>query len=186
MLTRSFVGSVLALGIVAAVYGAPAGAAENASPGKVERDFLTAAASAGMMEVELGRHAATHAANPRVKEFGQRMVTDHSKANEELKQVAARKSVALPATMSKEHREEVTRLTKLKGAEFDRAYMKMMVEDHEKDVQKFRTESQTAQDPDVKEFAAKTLPTLEEHLQMAKDVSAHAGSATSGARHHAH
>jgi putative membrane protein len=147
----------------------------------VDREFMNEAASANLMEVALGRYATNHAASARVKEFGQTMVTDHTKANDDLKQVAWQKDVELPAKMSAKHRATVDRLTKMKGAEFDRAYMKTMLEDHQEDVGKFRQESHSAQDPDVKEYAAMTLPTLEHHLEMAKDISAQGGRATSGA-----
>ena len=173
-------GMLVAVGaLVAAV---PAGAVEQKSTGKV-RDFVAEAASGGMMEVELGRHAATHAASDRVKDFGRRMVDDHQKANDELKQVSQRESITLPATMSKRDRQEVDKLMKLRGAAFDRAYMDAMVTDHEKDVAKFREQSRSAADPDVRDFAARTLPTLESHLQMARDVSAEVHRTTSGARH---
>src|SRR5207244_3701183 len=102
------------------VGAAPAGALEQKSTGKV-REFLIEAASGGMMEVKLGEHAAQHAASDRVKEFGRRMADDHAKANDDLKQVSQRTSVTLPATMSKHDRQEVDRLTKLRGAAFDRA-----------------------------------------------------------------
>jgi len=173
-----------ALLVAASLCAPPARAAENASPGMLERDFMNDAASGGMMEVELGRYAASHAASDRVKQFGQRMVDDHGKANAELKQVAAQKSVVLPATMNDEHREMVSHLMRLQGPEFDRAYMSAMVEDHEKDVATFREKARSTQDPALKAFAAKTLPTLEEHLQMAKDISARTGAATSGVKPH--
>jgi putative membrane protein len=172
---------VLALGLALAIPVTPARAAE---PAKGDREFMHEAASGGMMEVELGKYAAHHAGSERVKQFGQTMVDDHAKANDELKDVAEKKDVKLPAEMNKEHRATADRLMKMKGADFDRAYMKTMVEDHEHDVAKFRTESQSAQDPDLKSFAAKTLPTLEHHLEMAKEVSARTGSATSGAGTH--
>jgi putative membrane protein len=95
--------------------------------------------------------------------------------------VASKKSLAVPDTMSPKHREAVARLQKLSGTEFDRAYMQMMVKDHQEDVEKFRTQAKSAKDPDVKAFAEKTLPTLETHLQMAKDISAEVSGATSGA-----
>jgi putative membrane protein len=177
-------GPGLALALTFTMPVTPVGAAEKAAPGKGDHAFMTEAASGGLMEVELGKYAAQHAASDRVKRFGQTMVDDHSKANDELKQVAAQKDVELPAKMNKEHRATADRLMNMKGAEFDRAYMKTMVEDHEHDVAKFRTESKSAQDPDVKSFAAKTLPTLEHHLEMAKEVSARTGSATSGAGMH--
>ena len=168
----------LLAGALLALVPRPGGAA---SSGARERDFLTEAASGGQMEVELGRMAATHASSPRVKEFGQRMATDHGKANAELKRVAAKESVKLPDTMTAEHRERVSRLANLQGPEFDRAYMREMVRDHEEDVAKFRETAHSAKDPEIKNFAAKTLSTLEAHLQMAQNV-AEASRATSGGR----
>jgi putative membrane protein len=164
---------------VAALVAAPAGAVEQKSTGKV-RPFVEEAASGGMMEVELGRHAATQASSDRVKDFGRRMVADHEEANDDLKQVAQRDSITLPATMSKHDRQEVDRLTKLHGPAFDRAYMEAMVADHEKDVATFREQSRSAEDPDVKDFATRTLPTLESHLQMARDISGEMHRTTSG------
>jgi len=162
--------AILGAGLVLGTTPLAVSAADK--PGHAEREFITKAASGGRMEVELGRYATTHAASDRVKQFGQRMVDDHTKANDELKQVADRQSVPLPSDMDRKDRETYTRLTKLNGAEFDRAYMKAMVEDHEADVRLFRDESRSAKDSDVKQFAAKTLPTLEDHLQMAKDIAA--------------
>ena len=167
---------------VGALIGAgSAGAVEQKSTGKV-RAFLTEAASGGMMEVKLGQYAAEHAANDRVKDFGRRMADDHGKANDELKQLSQRESITIPAKMSKRDQQEVDRLTKLHGAAFDRAYMQAMVADHEKDVAKFRQESKSSPDPDVKDFAARTLPTLESHLEMAKDISGGMHRTTAGAR----
>ncbi len=157
-------------------------AADERTPGKDEQSFLKDAASGGMMEVELGRIATTHASDQRVKQFGQRMVDDHTKANTALKQVATKESVNLPSTLTDEQRDEVSRLSKMKGPEFDRAYMQAMVKDHEEDVDKFRTQSKSAKDTPVKNFAAQTLPTLESHLQMAKDINGSIEHATSGAR----
>lgn len=155
-----------------------AGAAEPPSASA----FVSEAASGGLMEVELGRWAASHAANDRVREFGQRMVDDHSKANAALKATAARASISVPTTMTAEDRVEVSRLTKLDGAAFDRAYMQAMVEDHEKDVAAFRAQSRAQKDAAVKSFAAKTLPTLEAHLKMAREVAGETGTPTSAAR----
>jgi len=171
----------LALAVVARV--PPARATDPRSPGSMDREFLTEAASGGMMEVELGRYAAEHGESERVKQFGRRMADDHAKANAELKQVAAKSSVTVPTTMNAEDREKVARLTNLHEDEFDRAYMSWMVTDHQKDVRKFRTEADSAQDQDVKSFAAKTLPTLESHLQMAQEIQSDMGQATSGARY---
>jgi putative membrane protein len=131
-----------------------------------------------MAEVELGKLAAEKASSDDVKKFGQRMVDDHSKANDELKALAASKKITLPAEMGPEEKALRDRLVKLSGPAFDQAYMKAMVSDHVKDVAAFRMEAKTGKDAEVKAWAAKTLPTLEEHLRMARQASG--GVATSG------
>lgn len=135
-------------------------------------DFMMKAAQGGMAEVELGKLAASKAQSADVKSFGQKMVTDHSKANDELKAVAAKKSVTLPTDVNAEQKAEMDKLSKLSGAEFDKEYVKMMVEDHEKDVADFEKESSSGADADVKAFATKTLPTLKSHLEMIKGIQA--------------
>jgi putative membrane protein len=140
-----------------------------------DREFINDAGSANLMEVEGGKLAASHASNERVKAFGKRMVTDHSKAYDALKQLAQRKNIPVPAEMTDKHRQTVGALSSVKGKEFDRVYMQMMVTDHEEDVEKFRKESREAEDPDVRAYAAKTLPTLESHLDMAREVYASVG-----------
>jgi putative membrane protein len=141
--------------------------------------FIADAARGGMMEVELGQLAVQQAASADVKKFGQRMIDDHSKANNELKQVAASKNLTLPADLNPEQKEMKDKLTKLKGAGFDREYIKHMVEDHVEDVTKFEEEGKNASDPDVKAFATKTLPTLREHLQLAREVAKKVGVSVS-------
>jgi len=136
-----------------------------------EREFMMKAAQGGLAEVEFGQLASQRAANPAVKQFGQRMVNDHSKANDQLKQLALRKGVLIPAELDSEHKELMDKLAKLNGAAFDREYMKNMVEDHEKDVKEFQEQAEGAADPDLKAFASNTLPTLEQHLQMARDTA---------------
>ena len=134
--------------------------------------FIMDAATGGEMEVALGKLAATKASSDDVKKFGQQMVDDHSKANDELKQLAQSKGVDLKKAEDKatkmESKEEGT-LSKKEGAAFDKAYMKMMVKDHEDDVKEFEKASKDCEDTDVKAWAAKTLPTLLSHLSMAKE-----------------
>jgi len=137
-----------------------------------DNPFVTKAANGGMAEVKLGTLATQKAANPDVKAFGQQMVDDHGKANDELKQLASSKGITLPTDIDAKEQAKYDRLSKLSGAEFDRAYMKEMVSDHHTDVAEFRRESQRGSDPDVKAWAAKTLPTLEHHLQMAESTDA--------------
>lgn len=149
-------------------------AQKNAAGGvtAADRTFVMEAARGGMAEVEMGKLAVEKAASPDVKQFGQRMVDDHSKANDELKSWAAQKNVTLPAEMGAKEKAGQARLAKLSGAAFDRAYMTDMVADHNKDVAAFRHASKMAGDADLKAWAAKTLPTLEEHQKMAKEVHA--------------
>jgi putative membrane protein len=97
------------------------------------------------------------------------MIDDHSKANVELKALANKKGVAIPAEADSKSKKELDRLSKLSGNEFDRAYMKLMVSDHQKDVAEFNKEVNSAADSDVKAFVEKTLPTLQQHLEMARD-----------------
>jgi putative membrane protein len=133
-----------------------------------DKDFVMKAAQGGMAEVTMGNLASAGGSNADVKAFGQRMVTDHSKANDELKSLAMSKGLALPSDAGKEHQEMIDKLSKKTGKDFDQEYMKGMVEDHEKDVKEFEKASRDAKDPDIKAWAAKTLPTLQEHLRMAK------------------
>jgi putative membrane protein len=140
--------------------------AESVSRG--DRKFMEKAAQGGIAEVELGKLAAQKAASPDVKQFGQRMVDDHSKANDKLKSLATSKGVNLPTGLDRSTQRELDKLSKLSGAEFDREYMKHMVSDHKKDVSEFKSEAKKAKDADVKDFAATTLPTLEEHLKLAQ------------------
>jgi putative membrane protein len=132
-------------------------------------DFMHEAAQGGMAEVEMGKLAAQKGQNAEVKKFGQMMVTDHSKANEELKGIATKKSVPLPADLGT-HKSSMDKLSSLSGAEFDRTYVQMMVEDHEKDVAAFQKQADSGTDPEVKAFAAKTLPTLKKHLTAIQEI----------------
>jgi putative membrane protein len=217
------------------------GSMQNTSSGMLssdDRKFVMEAAHGGMMEVQLGRMAADKATNADVKQFGQRMVDDHSRANSELMALASQKGITLPATgdsammmnqndassntsnttaqsttnqqssttssssqqsgsqqsgsqsssmdtsasgqrharvdantgMNMDDQKDMNKLSGLSGDAFDREYVNMMVKDHEKDVKEFEKASTKAKDPDVRAFAAKTLPTLREHLQQVRDI----------------
>jgi putative membrane protein len=142
-----------------------------------DRNFLQDAAMGGLMEVELGRVAAQKGTSDAVKQFGQRMVDDHSKANSDLMSVASSKGITLPTTLDEKHQKELTKMSAMSGAEFDRAYSKLMLSDHTKDVSEFEKQSTKGTDADLKAFASKTLPTLQEHLQLAKTLSGNEGGA---------
>lgn len=141
-----------------------------------DRDFVMDAAMGGMLEVELGRWAAQKGTSDAVKQFGQRMVTDHGQANQELMSLASSKGITLPTSLDEKHQQDVAKITSMSGAEFDRAYSKLMLKDHEKDVKEFERQSTKGADPDLKAFAAKTLPTLQEHLQLARTLPGNEGS----------
>lgn len=130
--------------------------------------FVMDAAMGGLMEVELGRVAAQKGTTDAVKQFGQRMVDDHSKANSELMTLASNKGITLPSELDTRHKDELTKFSNMSGAAFDRAYSKEMLDDHVKDVAAFEKESTKGTDGDLKAFASKTLPTLQDHLKQAK------------------
>ncbi len=133
-------------------------------------DFMNEAAMGGMAEVQLGKLAQEKASNPRVKAFGEMMVRDHSAANDDLKSIAGKKSVTLPADMGK-HQDHYNDLSKKSGHDFDKAYMKMMVDDHQDDIDAFEKTANNGTDPEVKTFASQKLPTLRKHLDSAKAIN---------------
>jgi putative membrane protein len=165
---KNLVGMV-AVGLLAL---APVFAQQSANRMGSDTSFVTKAAQGGMAEVKLGQLATEKASSPDVKAFGQQMVDDHSKANDELKNLASKKGETLPTDIDAKDQAKYDRLSKMSGAEFDKAYMADMVSDHKTDVSEFRRESQRGTDPDIKAWAAKTLPTLEHHLQMAETTDA--------------
>ena len=134
-------------------------------------DFVKEAAVGGMLEVELGKLAQQKASSKSVKDFGQRMVTDHGKANSKLKTLATEKSIDIPATLPAKEQEEIDQLAELSGQEFDQQYINMMVEDHHKDIDAFENASKEVQDTAIRNFASSTLPVLKEHLQIVNDIN---------------
>jgi putative membrane protein len=145
--------------------------AAGAKLADADRQFVEKAAAGGTAEVEMGKLAQQKASSDQVKQFGARMAQDHSKSNEELKQLAQAKGVAVPAAPNKSHHGDMEKLSKLSGAEFDRQYMAHMVSDHRKTVAEFKKASESAKDGEVKTFAGKTLPTLQEHLSQAQSIN---------------
>jgi putative membrane protein len=165
---KSKIGIVSQLFVLSLAIGAIslAGAvqAQSTSPGQSsslsakDKIFMKKAAKGGMMEVTMGRVAEQSAQSEDVKSFGKRMVTDHSKANDELGSIASQKGIQLP---SKERSDKWTS---------DKAYMDMMVKDHEKDLAEFKEEASSGSDPDVKKFADDTAKVIQEHLDLAKET----------------
>ena len=145
-----------------------------------DRKFIEEAAQGGMAEVELGKLAQQKASSDQVKQFAKRMVDDHQKANDQLKQIASSKGVNVPTELKAADRRELDKLQKLSGPDFDREYMSHMVSDHKKDVKEFESTAKKAKDNDIKNFAATTLPTLQQHLQQAQAAEDAAKHATRG------
>jgi putative membrane protein len=133
-----------------------------------DKEFVTKAAQIGMIETTLGRHVAAKASSPEVRAFGERMLTEHGRAHEELKAILANKGIAIPAEIKKEHREEIAELSELSGPKLDKEYASEVVEAHEKDVDEFRKASKTLRDPELREWATRTLSMLEGHLAAAR------------------
>jgi putative membrane protein len=132
--------------------------------------FAKEAAQGGMAEVKLGQLAQEKGSNDTVKSFGKRMVNDHSKAGDKLKEAASKENVTLPTDISAKDQATYDRLSKLNGAAFDRAYAKDMVRDHQTDIAMFQKEAKGGKTESLKSFASETLPTLQDHLKEAKDM----------------
>jgi putative membrane protein len=133
-------------------------------------EFATKAAQGGLKEVKFGELAQQQAARDQVKQFGQRMVDDHGKANDQLKQIVENKGIELPQQLSDEDQQKYAELQQKSGAEFDQAYTDEMVSDHEKDIDEFQKYVDAGKDPDLTSFAGQTLPTLKEHLRLAQQT----------------
>jgi putative membrane protein len=136
-----------------------------------DKTFATEASQGGLAEVELGQLALQKASSPQVKQFAQRMVTDHTQAIQDLMQVAKSQKLDLPTQVDAKQRSEMDRLRSMSGPAFDAAYMQHMLQDHRKDVAEFQKQAQSGSDPALKGFAQKYLPALQQHLQMARSIA---------------
>ncbi len=141
--------------------------------------FMMKAAQGGMAEVKMGQLATEKGGNPDVKAFGQKMIDDHTKANDQLKSIAQEQGVTLPTSLNAKDQATYDRLSKLSGAEFDKHYVKHMLADHQEDVKEFQQEANSGKDEKVKSFASQTLPTLQQHLQMVKGMQTKVNSGSS-------
>ena len=135
-----------------------------------DTEFAVEAADGGMLEVQLAQLALTKATSPRVKEYAQAIIDDHSAANEELKSLAQSKNISLPTTLSEKNQKKFNDLAEKSGADFEEAYSEFMVKDHKEDVDKFKKAAENAEDSDIKSWAAGKVPVLEQHLSMAESL----------------
>jgi putative membrane protein len=145
-----------------------------------DRQFAMKAGQGGIAEVELGKLAQTNAENQQVKSFADRMVKDHSAANDKLKQIASTNGIQLPTKMDADSEKMLNKLKSLKGAQFDSEYMTHMVSDHKKDIAEFEQEAKSGH-AEFKQFASDTLPTLKEHLSQAESAKTAAMNEAHGA-----
>jgi putative membrane protein len=153
---------------------APSGGVPQTAPKETlnqqDKHFATEAAEGGMTEVELSK-IAEKSANPEVKRFAERMVQDHSAANAELTSIATNLGTEMPKALDAEHQKICDQLGSIHGKAFDQHYMRVMVDDHDKAVKLFRQEAGSAHNTELKQFAQKTLPTIEQHQKMAVALS---------------
>jgi putative membrane protein len=179
---------VLAGAVVLAMTATPASAQygqKSSGKGMTDQQFVTDVAHDGMAEVELGKLATEKASNEQVKKFGQRMADDHSKAGDELKALAEKKNIPWPTELEAKHKAVRDRLSKLSGDAFDRAYIQEMVAGHRKALMAFRMEAKNGQDPDIKAWADKTRPTIEDHLKQAQEIARGVVGTTGTVKHRA-
>ncbi|MDB5007444.1 MAG: Membrane protein [Mucilaginibacter sp.] len=132
--------------------------------------FATKAAAGGMAEVEIGKLAGQKTTNAQIKSFAAMMVTDHGKANDALMAIAKTKNITLPATLDADHQKKMDDLSKLSGADFDKAYVDAMVDGHKKTLDLMKDEAKNGKDADLKAFAANTAPTVQMHLDAINKI----------------
>ncbi|NII75028.1 putative membrane protein [Dyella sp. SG562] len=146
----------------------PAASASEGSP--ADQAFLTRAAAAGSAEVALGQLALQKTSSPQTRQLAQHIVSDHTKANEQLVALARQKQITVAPEPDAAAKQKLDKLQKLDGDAFDRTYAQDMVKDHQQAIALFTKASTGATDNDVKQFAAQTLPVLKDHLQMAQQL----------------
>jgi len=145
--------------------------AATAQQGKGDVDFVLAAADGGLLEVQLGELAQRNGSSREVKEFARTMTIDHGKANDELRSLANKVNISLPSGLSEKSQQKYDELAQKKGADFDDAYGKTMVADHQETIEKFRVEANNGQRQEIRDWAAAKIPNLEHHLEMAQKMN---------------
>jgi putative membrane protein len=161
---------LISLAATCAMAGGLAAKTTTDKPSRGDSHFMERAAQGDQAEIQMGRLAAQHASSQQVKQFGQRMVQDHSKANGQLMNIASQQGVTLPDKVDRKDQKQYDHLASLNGHKFDQAYMKYMIKDHKKDASEFKHEAEHAKNREVQNFASQTEPTLQEHLRLAKQT----------------
>lgn len=148
-----------------------AGVVHNAEAAEsADQKFAQKAAVDNMAEVQIADVARKQASQDSVRQYAERLHADHEQANEKLKAIAQQKNINLPTDIDAKHKRERDKLAKKQGADFDKDYLDAMIAEHKKDIKEFEKEAKNGKDPDLKAFAAQTLPTLREHLKQAQDL----------------
>lgn len=147
------------------------GSGSSEALSSTDRTFVTKAAQIGLAEVQTGQLAKSKAATDQAKQYGEHMVTDHTKANDELKRIASEKQVSMPSAPDAKDQATLKRLEGMSGPAFDRAYLQSQIAGHKEAISAFEKEAKSGKDPELKSFASSTLPELQEHLRMATDAS---------------
>ncbi len=142
----------------------------NATVDKDAVDFAQEAAAGGMMEVQVGKLAQQNSSNKAIQDYGKMLEDDHTSLNNDLKDISAKKNINLPTTVTSDQQDKIDKLSKEKGSDFDKDFISMAVDDHQNDIDKFKKAGDNITDPDLKDFIVKALPTLQKHLDKAKEI----------------
>ncbi len=150
----------------------------NAKMNSTDQNFVTQAAQDGMGEVAIAKLAEQKATDPQVKNLAKKLLDDHNKADDQLKDIASKQNITLPSDMSQQDKDRVDRMSKLSGKQFDDAFLKEQVKDHQKDIRAFQNEANNGQDPQLKQWAQNNLSVLRDHLKMTQNLAKREGVTT--------
>lgn len=142
-----------------------------------DREFMSNAARGGMLEVQLGNMAAQRGSSDEVKRFGERLAADHTQLGQRLQQLSSNTNTPLPQDLSPDQQATITRLQKLSGKAFDHEFLRTMVSDHTRNIAAFERISAQSPNPEIKQFATEALPTLHDHMKIARELAAGKSSA---------
>ncbi len=167
-----FVAIFLVTGGMSAVHGqqSKTGSTKQSSVSSKDKKFVDKALRGGMLEVALGKEAARKTTNSEVKTFADRLVQDHTKANQQLTQIAQKEGLQVPNEMGSKMEKKLKSFAKLHGTDFDRKFLSLEVKDHKDDIKDFNNEAKGGSNPGIKDFASQTVPQLQEHLSMAQSL----------------
>jgi putative membrane protein len=144
-----------------------------------DADFLRTASHINQAEVDAGRMAMERAIDPEVRRFGEMLANDHRESLQELEQLASQQDIALPQQLDNKHQQMLSRLSQLQGAQFDREFINEMVKRHEEAISRFENQMRSGRDAQAKSYAANAIPSLREHLRIAREIEARLASGRS-------